>query len=239
MEKITQNCNFKIDILVNYLSKIPHESYIGDLVLFASKLHECNIQSSRKLLKLSENVLSNEENVKNWINYLDNLLIGELINEHHENYDYFRKEETEYKELHDKILKLFKDGWSIKCLKIFVKASPLDNLKDMLFSLDSIIDYKLKNHETDSKGRTIIDIIKRSNKHLWSKEIHDLALYRTFKGSSDKNIKQLIEEILDLNKDKLKSELLKKDKLFKDFEKVEGYRQELCNWNKDDIKKVT
>ncbi|CAF4292551.1 unnamed protein product [Rotaria sp. Silwood2] len=124
--------------------------------------------------------------------------------------------------LHRKLIKIVTVDWSMKSIRKLIDfIHTEDELKYLLDALDPIYEYSLKEYESDVKGNSLFDILKSTSMHNWGQEIHDLALFQTFRGSYDKNLEQLKSEIYDSNEDSAIS-FLCDEKLLDAYENVQN-----------------
>ncbi|CAF3836247.1 unnamed protein product [Rotaria sp. Silwood1] len=105
------------------------------------------------------------------------------------------------KKLHGKLIKILHSGWTLKSIQQIINHIDLKkDIKRLFDALDPIYEYRLKEFDNNIKGKTLIDILTSIFPEDLTEQIHDLAIFQTFERSYDKNFKQLIEEILYLNR---------------------------------------
>ncbi|CAF4833144.1 unnamed protein product, partial [Rotaria sp. Silwood2] len=71
----------------------------------------------------------------------------------------------------------------------------------MLHALDPIFEYNLFEYDRNDNGDKLFDILKSKSTSKWRKEIHELAIFQTFKGSYNKALETLNTELYEINKD--------------------------------------
>jgi preprotein translocase subunit SecA len=124
--------------------------------------------------------------------------------------------------LHKKLMKISLSGWPWKSIKELIKLiDSNDKIQHLLNALDPIYEYNLKEYDDNIKDKNLIDILKSSRSKDWAKEIHDLAIFQTFKGSYNKDLEKLTREIFEINKDNRIS-FLSDDKLIIDYQNVKN-----------------
>ncbi|CAF0923021.1 unnamed protein product [Adineta steineri] len=107
-------------------------------------------------------------------------------------------------ELHQKLTKILTcAGWILNSV---VQLVPIIDsklkLKHLVNSLDPIYEYKLKEYDENVKGKSVFQILMTTSSEKWITDIHNLAIFQTFKGSHIKDISELTREIFsgELNK---------------------------------------
>lgn len=91
-------------------------------------------------------------------------------------------------------------------------------LEHLLNSLDPIYEYNLKEYDQNMKGKSLFQILKTTSSEKWITEIHNLAIFQTFKGSHVKDLNELIQEIF--------PEELNKQFLLNEYENIERFYEE-------------
>ncbi|CAM2724787.1 unnamed protein product [Rotaria socialis] len=104
--------------------------------------------------------------------------------------------------LHRKLNNILAIGWpmnSVRMLLDFINSE--HELTHMLHALDPIYEYNLFECDRNIEDDKLFDILKSKSTSKWRKEIHELAIFQTFKGSSKKNSETLKTELYEINKD--------------------------------------
>lgn len=112
------------------------------------------------------------------------------------------KDYTSITHLHKKLIKVAIAGWSMKSIRELLDCiDSEEKLKNLLNAIDPIFEYNLKEYDSNVQGNVLFDILKSSAVKNWRKEVHELAIFQTFKGSYDKSLETLKSEIYELNKE--------------------------------------
>ncbi|CAF4121327.1 unnamed protein product [Rotaria magnacalcarata] len=96
-------------------------------------------------------------------------------------------------------------GWTLKSIKQIINHIDSTNKIQCLFdALDPIYEYGLKEFDNNIQGKSLIDILTSSSLSSFfsdnlTKKVHDLAIFQIFKGTYDKNLQQLKDDISELN----------------------------------------
>lgn len=105
-----------------------------------------------------------------------------------------------------KLLQLFDLGWSftsIQSLASRIEADRKSTSRDETacrLSLSLIHNYKLKEFSANVRGTTVLDVLLKSEPTEWVQVLKQIATYNIFPGKYQKKREELIDEILELNK---------------------------------------
>ncbi|CAM4888627.1 unnamed protein product [Rotaria socialis] len=104
--------------------------------------------------------------------------------------------------LHKKLNKVVAAGWSMNSIRKLIDfIDTEDVLTYLLHALDPIYEYNLSEYDSNMKGENLFDILRANSSQIWRKEIHELAIFQTFKGSYDKSLEILKTELYQFNRD--------------------------------------
>ncbi|CAM2721942.1 unnamed protein product [Rotaria socialis] len=107
-------------------------------------------------------------------------------------------------ELHQKLTKILTfAGWILESIiQLLSHANSKVKLEHLLNSLDPIYEYNLREYDQNMKGKNLFHILTTTSSKNWFTEIHNVAIFQTFKDSHVKDLIQLKGEIFskELNK---------------------------------------
>ncbi len=246
--KLYDYLQFRIDLLDEILENISGENSIVSIIKFSRKLDssEFNYQMIENFF---QKIFQMNSNVDEWIKKLDYFIIGEFLIKMYKEYDFSNQLNGNKKlyKLHRKLWILTFNGWSMQTIKQLINIPNF--LNEMIDSLDILIEFDLREYETNIKNKSILNIFEKESPSKWVKKLNELALYRTFSGSFDKDLNLLIKEINELNGSNNTTSIFQNSKLLNEFKKVnEAYlarsevytvlsnEKTINNWTDDDIK---
>lgn len=245
--KLSELLPYKLDLISKIFSKISKKTNINDLIELLTKLFNCDLISDIKISFINNDI---SEHIKTSNIKLNFRIIDKIIQSKLPDYDKFDNSvainQVLFK-LHIKLVKLSINGWSLDNIKQIVNLiDPNKSIENLLNSIILISEYDLREYECNINNKSIINILKSENSKYWLKKINELAIYKTFEGSFNKNFDQLIKEIFDLNKPESSFSILRDKKLINGYNDViNRYEQkselfanenEIKNWSDSKIK---
>ncbi len=105
-----------------------------------------------------------------------------------------------------KLLQLFDLGWSFASIQNLASRIEADrkssspNETAFRLSLSLIHNYKLNEFSANMRGTTVLDVLLKSKPAEWVQVLKQIAIYNIFPGKYVKKREELIDEILELNK---------------------------------------
>lgn len=137
-----------------------------------------------------------------------------------------------------KLLQLFDLGWSFASIQNLASRIEADrkssspNETAFRLSLSLIHNYKLNEFSANVRGTTVLDVLLKSKPAEWVQVLKQIAIYNIFPGKYEKKREELIDEILELNKN---SALNTKD--IRDLmSKIDASYDNVKHWTSKEIK---
>ena len=195
------------------------EELLGQIDVEITELNKHILRENLGLIKKNSVAISSNENKDEIVG----IKHGELL----------------YK-FHQKLIKILTSaGWLFESIgKLISFVDSKLKLEHLLHSLDPIYEYNLKECDRNLEGKNVLEILMTISSEKWITEIHNLAIFQTFKGSHIKDLDELKEEIF--------AEELDKEFLFNEYKEIEefyGKNSKICpqfdiigNWMEDQIK---
>ncbi len=239
IDELNRLLSNNIKITDNILSIVPKNAKIDEIIDFFKfcGMHDVSGDISVDLLSLKEG----ESDIKAWKSLIAEKIIKNNLEEFYPDIDITNE--------HKKLAKLLDADWElgsiINLVEILKDKGSKDNLKQLIEVASILYEYRIKEYESNNRGETVIDILtsKSLSPNDRQREIHKIAILRSFNGSYDKGLEQLVEEIIRLN-EKAGIEYLKG--LASDYGKIiEGYKSKsalfldkrnIQDWTVEDLK---
>ena len=246
LTELSQCLPYRVGTINDVMSKIESNVSIKDLTNFFTKLGESRLDIEEKNKFLSTEI-KNNSSPKDWLPRLNYTIACNLLNQKFSSEEKISINKSLLERIQIKLGNLLNSGWLVSSLSQLIEIVNKDNIEHMLDALDPIYEYNLREYETDINGKELLTIFKEGKavSANWSKQVHDLAIFQTFKGSNKKDLEQLKKEILELN-DSSAISILQNDKFISDYNKViETFSQKshicsefdiIANWTEENIK---
>ncbi|MDR0329936.1 MAG: hypothetical protein LBH99_04700 [Rickettsia sp.] len=227
IDKLSQySSSYTSSIIEDILHKMQQGTKIDILLEFLAKLEnsDFDISTQEEFLVLETRGLSDPNA---WLLKLYKHIVEQKLDK--KTLDIKLAIDKDDKEkLQIKLARLLSVGWLFSSIEQLIECVTKDNIKPMIIVLDSIYDYKLREYERNLEKKGLLSIFQDSPEN-WQKTIHDLAIFKTFTGSYDKEVAELNKEILELNQGKGIS-------LFQEEKLMEKYRAVIEYYNTKDIR---
>lgn len=238
---------YKLNLISKIFSKISKKTNINDLIELLTKLFNCGLSLDIKTTFINNDI---SEHIKTSIIKLNFRIIDKIIQSKLPDYDKFDNSAAINQVLfkfHIQLVKLAINGWSLDNIKQIVNLiDPNKSIENLLNCIILISEYDLREYECNINNKSIINILKSENSKYWLQKINEVAIYKTFEGSFNKNFDQLIREIFDLNKPESSFSILRDTKLINEYNDViNRYERkselfsnenEIKNWSDSKIK---